>query len=699
MRKKLTFFTLFMFAFVFGLFAKDVNKATAEKVAVNFFWQKSNLYGDKVNYYDLNIIDAYKVADAYYVINFEDGWVLVSADDALVPVLGYNLSGNFPTPDKLDYNSKSYIQTYVDEVNYVRENNIQADDYTNSVWEMYTTSNPESLNIKDGKDVPSLLDPIAWNQDYPWNVLCPEDPAGPGGHVYVGCVATAMSQLMVYWRYPLKGQGQKSYYLPGYGTISANFDTTYYHWEGMKTSMDTRNVHDMALLGFHAGVSVKMNYSPEGSGSQSSRVPNALKAYFKYANTVKFISKENYSNSYWESKLQSEINVGRPVYYSGYSSDGGHAFNCDGYQTGTPNYYHFNFGWGGSANGYYTLNDVGGFNSGQGMVHGVKPGDPEYPYIATGIDTLTRMAGSFTDGSGPVENYPAGMNAQWLISPQTEHDSVSSIKIHFVKMKTYPNDDIITIYDGPTTNDPIIGSWSGTDMPADFTVNNNQVLVTFTSSHSYPGFMIEYSTTGATWCSGTQEITDPYGTVTDGSVNGFYYNNGTTCTYYLHHPEAVKYNFEFTEFETEPDKDKLTFYTEDGGLIDTFSGFEIPDPFSVEAKGIVIFWETNASDNYQGWSFDFTVDGVGVKESHFDQFSIYPNPAHETLNINFSMEKANNVEVILTNLKGQKVYYEQMNTLNGNYNRSIDVSQLPKGVYLLSIISNKGKTNKKVIIQ
>ncbi len=697
MNKKFTLILLFLMLFGITIYAKDVNRSKAEKVAVNFFFQKSNQYGNKIGYNDINIINSYKVDDAYYVINFEDGWVLVSADDALVPVLGYDLKGSFPSPEKLGKNAKSFIRTYVDEVNYVKENNISASEDIKALWEEYSDTNLSNLDIKDGKNVDPLLDPIAWNQDYPWNVLCPEDPAGPGGHVYVGCVATAMSQIMYYWRYPLQGQGEKSYYLPNYGTISANFDTTHYNWNGMKCNMDTRNVYDMALIGFHAGVSVKMNYSPEGSGSQSTRVPFAMKTYFRYSSAIKYIEKEDFSLSYWESKLQSELDAKRPVYYSGFSSDGGHAFVCDGYQTGNVNYYHFNFGWSGSANGFYTLNDVGGFNSGQGMVHTIKPGDANYPYIASGTDTLRRLAGSFTDGSGP-EQYPAGMNAQWLISPQTINDSVSNIKIHFVKMKT-GNNDYITIYDGPTTDSPEIGSWSGTNMPTDFTVENNQVLITFSSSSSNDGFNIEYSTTGAVWCSGTEEITDPYGTLSDGSINGFNYNSGTNCTFYLHHPEAIDYHIEFTEFATEPDIDKLIFYTETGNEIATFSGFDVPEPFNVEASGLVLFWTTDAANNYQGWSFDYTVGGVGIEENALDNYAIYPNPAREDLKVIFTLEKANNVEVSLIDINGQKVFYENMNSLNGTYSKSINVESLPAGVYILNITSNKGNFTRKIIVQ
>ena len=67
------------------------------------------------------------------------------------------------------------------------------------------------------------------------------------------------------------------------------------------------------------------------------------------------------------------------------------------------------------------------------MVRNIYPGEAGYPYVASGADTLKFNAGSFTDGSGPVDDYPSGMNASWLIAPQTSTDSVSTISLHFVK--------------------------------------------------------------------------------------------------------------------------------------------------------------------------------------------------------------------------------------------------------------------------
>ncbi len=696
MNKHFTLVLFALFIFATGLLAKEVNKATAEKTAVNFFYQKSNQYADKVNYFDINIIDAYNVKNAYYVINFEKGWILISADDALPPVLGYNFTGNFPAPDALDRNSKSWLTHYVDEVNYARAHNLTAGQDIANQWKLYSSTNPQSYNLKGDRDVDPLIDPIAWDQPDPYNMDCPVDPAGPGGHALVGCVATAMSQIMYYWRFPLVGHGQKQYYQAPYGVISANFDTTHYNWEGMKCSIDNRNIWDIALLSFHAGVAVQMEYGAQGSGSNSTRVPGALINYFRYSGSAQYLEKNNYNQSTWENMMQSNLDAGKPLYYSGFSSDGGHAFVCDGYQ-GT-NYYHFNFGWSGASNGYYTLQSVNGFSAGQGMVRNIYPGEASYPYVANGADTLVCNAGSLTDGSGPVADYPAGMNASWLISPQTATDSVSSINLNFIKFNTATSDHV-KIYFGNSDSDSLIGDYSGSNLPDNLYIDNNEVFITFTSTGTAPGFNIEYTTSAPSWCNGNTVITDPNGTVTDGSINGFYYNNGATCIFIFQNPEAVKYNFEFNDFATEPDNDKLTVYDGSNNLIAEYSGTTLPTPFSISSPMVIMTWGTNATINDQGWSFDFTVDGVGVQENNYSNLNVYPNPTNGMLNVNFDVEKASDVKVIVSDINGQVVYQDNLNTLNGSYNNSIDLSNQAKGVYMLSIVSSKGKTVKKIVLQ
>lgn len=694
MKSKVLLSILVVFAVTASIFAKDINMSKAEQVAVNFFFEKSNQYGDAVNYYDLNITESYKVENSYFVVNFEDGWVIVAANDAMVPVIGYNFEGSFPALDHGFYAFDSWMQSYTDQINHIRENNIEADTDVAAQWKSYTTSNPETLNQRGGRDMDPLLTNL-WNQDNPYNAMCPEDAAGPGGRVYVGCVSTAMSMIMHYWRYPLSGSGEHSYYKYPYGTLYANFGEAEYNWDGMTDVINDKFVWEIAEIGFHGAVSVDMNFGPDGSGAYSQDVPYALATYFNFQNSVQYLSKNSYTSSQWENMLQQSIDDYEPLYYSGQSTDGGHAFVCDGYQGS--NYYHFNFGWSGSGNGYYTLQDVGGFNSYQGIVRNIYPEDPNYPYIATGNKELTTLVGSFTDGSGPAEDYPQGMDASWLINPQNEQDSVTNIKLNFVEFDTYGSDKL-RVYDGGDANAELIGEFSGTDIPAEITSSGNQLFITFSSVGEAKGFKAEYTCTLPAWCQSTN-ITDPSGTVTDGS-GSFNYNNMTSCVFNLSHPEAVRYSIDFTEMATEEGKDVVKVY--DGAtasLIGEYSGHELPDPIVVETNAMLIMWSSNPTIKDEGWSFNYTVDGVGVEETKFEDLSIYPNPTTGMLNVNFYAEKQGEIEVKLVNINGQVILNEVVTSSNGQYNSSFDISNNAKGVYLLSIISETEKIDRKIVLK
>lgn len=380
----------------------------------------------------------------------------MAAEDAMYPIIGYAYTGKFPVNLNSDPNYASFIQTYVEQAVFARENNLDADDFARNTWNHLLLSALEELETDRGgsRDVEPLVSSL-WNQDDPYNYYSPEDAAGPGGRCYAGCVATCMSQVMHYWRYPETGEGSHSYYASGYGTQSANFGATNYNWTAMKNTIDNSSPFAIAEIQYHAGVAVEMNFGPNGSGAQSSDVDNAMRDYFRYDNAT-FMEKNNYSTSTWTTILQDELDLGRPMYYSGYTNDwSGHAFVCDGYQGSN---FHFNFGWSGSGNGYYSLYNVNGFYVEQRAVKNLYPTEPDYPYYASGQTTITEKSGSFTDGSGPIEDYLDNTSASWLIDPQTEEDSIKKISLTFGMLDTEDN-DVITIYDGPTTSDPVLGKY------------------------------------------------------------------------------------------------------------------------------------------------------------------------------------------------------------------------------------------------
>ena len=198
------------------------------------------------------------------------------------------------------------------------------------------------------------------------------EPGAPvtdaGGRSVTGCVATAMAQILYYWKYPRTGKYTHAYSWGG-TVLEVNFAEAYYDYDLMvdelTNSSTQEQINAVALLSYHCGVSVDMNYSSNTSGAASDDVPNALKRYFKYAkdsttlikrsdnryNNPNCTSSPNSKDTLWVNDIKDQILKGRPVYYSGYSPSSGehdrHAFVCDGWRDDNK-MMHFNWGWGGS---------------------------------------------------------------------------------------------------------------------------------------------------------------------------------------------------------------------------------------------------------------------------------------------------------------------------------------------------------------
>ncbi len=539
-----------------------------------------------------------------------------------------------------------------------------------------------------------------WNQDSPYNALCPADAGGPGGHVYAGCVATAMAQVMYYWRHPMQGTGSHSYNYSPYGNLSANFGSTTYNWVGMKNSIDYSNTNPIAELQYHCGVAVEMMYGPNGSGAYSWDVPYAMENYFGYSTDCYYASKGDYNNSVWENMLKDNIDNGWPMYYSGFSSAGGHAFVCNGYQD---NYFHFNFGWGGSSDGFYTLLDVNGFNQGQGAVLDTYP-TGNYPNFATGDHILTQFSGSIVDGSGPVEDYQNNTSCTWLINPQTEEDSVSNITLKFFRFETEVN-DYITIYDGESTQDNLLAEFSGTELPDMVTSNGNKMLVVFNSDNAgtASGWYAEYTANKAEYCEGLKTLTEQTGTLSDGS-GSFNYYNGTVCMWKIEPEMAETVTLSFTSFNTEAQLDDVKIYDgESQELLATYSGSfspsNLPDPVTSQSGKMILIFHSSPSVNGAGWDAVYSSVLTEVDNNKFsdDEFIIFPNPAMETINIKLSSNYSGMLNIELLSMDGKTQYNQTIENANQSEGYSVDVSDFTSGIYLLKLTSSENSIVKRIV--
>lgn len=193
-----------------------------------------------------------------------------------------------------------------------------------------------------------------WDQTCNYNANCPNAASGGAcGKVFTGCGATAMAQVMKFWSHPSTGWGSHSYTPSGYPLQTANFGTTTYNFASMPNNLSGANAA-VAQLMHHCGISVDMQYSGTSSNSSFSDLRDALKEYFRYSLTTHNEMKWAHTDSSWAELIKSELDAGRPVLFSGSS----HFWVVDGYQYAPALQFHMNWGWGGTYNGWYALNDL-----------------------------------------------------------------------------------------------------------------------------------------------------------------------------------------------------------------------------------------------------------------------------------------------------------------------------------------------------
>ena len=348
---------LMLFALLLGLNtlnANPVDLVKAKNIGQRFACAKIN---NELKSNDLQLVytGASQRGEAcFYVFNAgTTGFVIISADDRFRPIVGYSNEGTFATEDM-----SPELAFYLNKIIEARTSrNAVLFDNTAQEWQSVATTG-KLLSRNGGRGVDYICT-TKWNQDSPYNLYAPEASGGPGDRCYAGCVATAMSQVMKRWDHPAQGTGNHSYYCYGYGTQSANFGATTYDWEHMPDRLggaSQEEIEAVALLMYHCGVSVDMQFSPSGSGANSWDVPSAIRNHFSYSYHCSIKGRDEFTLFDWQDLLKEQFDLGWPVYYSGFSNSGGHAFVCDGYDD--DDLFHFNWGWGGSSDGWFVIDEI-----------------------------------------------------------------------------------------------------------------------------------------------------------------------------------------------------------------------------------------------------------------------------------------------------------------------------------------------------
>ena len=375
-----------LFPFIVGLllmaasaWAKPVDVATVRRVADTYM----RAMGMR-NTASLVDVTAQTPFTEFYIFAAEEGgFILVSGDDCVKPILGYSLISRFEVKDMPEH-VFDWLQGYEEEIRKWKE------ECGRGVPPCTPVVSVEWARLEAGEEpepqwetsVSPLLT-TTWGQSPRYNNLCPYDSTSES-RTKAGCVATATAQMMKYWNHPATGYGSNTYTSTQtsdgvtytYPNLTANFGNTTYQWATMPnavTSVSTfGEVNAVATLIYHVGVAVAMRYTPSSSSANTydmrnaiaTTAQNALMKYFKYRPDMALIAYADYSDSAYSALLRAELDQERPALYSGRHTSGGHSFVLDGYDM--EGNFHFNFGWRGSYDGYYALGAINPYGGGDG---------------------------------------------------------------------------------------------------------------------------------------------------------------------------------------------------------------------------------------------------------------------------------------------------------------------------------------------
>lgn len=339
-----------------AMLAGEITKQEAIQIARQFFPQSSSHQGEATAEYSAVVYTQMMPETnrtAFYIVNVGDNaFVIVSADDKAQQVLGYSFSKSFPVKAdgslELPYHIKSFFNDLAAQVKAA----VNGSGHKAAVKRKASTR---------ATNLPESVEPLittTWNQGQYYNALCPADPQGPDGHVWTGCIATAMAQMIKFWE-PTQKRGSH-YYDTDYGRLEVNFAQSGFDFGNMPNELTDAStaaqINAVATLMYECGVACNMKYDSKESSTFDTEARAAFINYFGFSPDMGFAEKRNFTTDDWNAMLRDNLAAGHPVMYSGRNGETGHSFICDGYKA--DNFFHFNFGWGGLFDGWFQTSAI-----------------------------------------------------------------------------------------------------------------------------------------------------------------------------------------------------------------------------------------------------------------------------------------------------------------------------------------------------
>ncbi len=331
----------------------------------------------------IDTIDTYSGKDKvpiYHIVNLApSGFIIVSADDEVEPIIAFSENGKYdlttdnPLASLADKDLRqrtSYVRNRVKSKSSTENEQYFAE--MQSKWKSISAIivSKASNGTTDSDMDEILVEPLLkteWDQTEAGGNLC-YNYYTPNNYP-CGCVATAMAQIMYYHQYPIDSIGAVSSSITIDGitetrtTIGGDGVGGQYNWGAMQTTPNyyTSETSRKAIgaLCYDAGVSVGMSYTASGSGANTLNAGDAFLDVFKYSNAIKGGNQNGIDKANLDKILISNLFATYPVMLGIDGNDGGHAIVADGYGIdNSTDLYHLNMGWTGLYNLWYNLPNI-----------------------------------------------------------------------------------------------------------------------------------------------------------------------------------------------------------------------------------------------------------------------------------------------------------------------------------------------------
>ena len=710
------------------IFANSVTVSYAMQVAQNFYRQTNGTTATLTLAYQCLNTDATNGVPIgqpmYYVFNAggNNGFVMVSAEDMVMPVLAYNAQGQF-TMQNAPPVITAWLDNYSQQIAYVKANRTSATQTISNQWNNYYNNVAQTGNQSRSGAGPLLT--TTWDQGLYYNAMCPVDassPVGFGGNVPTGCGATAMAQIMRYWSYPALGTGSNSY-TSNYGTLSANFGATTYNWANMQNSVTSSNA-DVATLMYNCGVAVNMIYGANVSLSYiTGSAPScysAYKTFFGYdPATLQGMPRSNYSTTDWTTLIQTELNGGRPIQYAGSGASGGHTWVLDGYDGN--GFYHMNWGWGGADNAYFSIDalDPGSeaFDASESMIIGIQP-----------LNIVPSTANIQLYSAITVNPNPINFDQTFTVNADLINNGSAP----------YNGNYCAALFDASGTFiryiGPVLGT-NGTPLPVgyDYTGGltfSDATTLALTAPGTY-SIGIYYQPAGAsTWTlAGNTNYTNPISVTISGPIDdiSLYTDMSASPTTFIQgQPASVTVNLTnlgtsiyYGQYEAVlldlagNFVEQINTLTESNGLQSSYH-YNAPLTFNTgnvtaseglyflaiaqEQSGTSTWYYCGGQTYFNPVLINVVNPGIntGLSLTSVSTVKVYPNPASNRITIDAG-EAQGNYSLKIFNVVGE-VMSEGNGALNGQY-ITLDVSKFAAGIYTLQLKTDAGNLTTKFTVE